>query len=140
MVEQMGICEKHQLPLDRNGECELCRLSDMPSRRPSAGSGWWAVIIPVLLAIAGIAWGLSSWEAEPQSAPERGVPTTAPRRATPPPTPEQRPEPEPAIVPEPPTPPVPGGDMPTPEPSQEPTPEPSQEPTAEPSQENGRFE
>ena len=22
MVEAIGICEKHQLPLDRNGECE----------------------------------------------------------------------------------------------------------------------
>lgn len=128
MVERMGICEKHQLPLDRNGECELCRLSDMSSKPPPAGSAWWAVIIPVVLAIAGIAWALSSWETEPQNGPERGVPATAPRPPTPPPTTGQPPEPEPAMVPEPPTPPVLGDDIPTPE------------PTPDPSQESGQLE
>lgn len=139
MVERMGICEKHQLPLDRNGECELCRLSDMPSNPPPAGSAWWAVIIPIVLAIAGIAWAAWSWsEPEPQSEPQRGVRTTAPRPATPAPSVEQPPEPE--VTPAPPTPPVPGGDTPSPEPSLEPSPEPSPEPSLEPSPESGQLE
>ena len=46
MVDPIGICEKHELPLDQNGDCELCRLSDMPSRPPPARSAWWALIVP----------------------------------------------------------------------------------------------
>ena len=38
MGEPIGICDKHELPLDDKGDCELCRLSDMPSRAPKAGS------------------------------------------------------------------------------------------------------
>jgi glutaredoxin len=125
MVEAIGICEKHQLPLDRNGECELCRLSDMPSKAPPAGSAWWALIIPLVLVVAGIAWAFSSFGSEPQSAPPRGVRTAAPPAESPAPTeprdetPEPEPEPEPADVPEPPRPPVPGDDIPVPEPSPE---------------------
>lgn len=54
MVESIGICEKHLLPLDESGECELCRLSDMPSNAPAARSAWWAVVIPaaILLLLA----------------------------------------------------------------------------------------
>ena len=81
MAERMGICEKHQLPLDRNGECELCRLSEMPSNPPPARGAWWAVIIPVVLMVAGIAWALSSFGATPRNVPRRGVRRAAPRRA-----------------------------------------------------------
>jgi glutaredoxin len=129
MVEAIGICEKHQLPLDRNGECELCRLSDMPSKAPPAGSAWWALIIPLVLAVACIAWAFSSFVSEPQSAPPRGVrnaappaespAATEPRDETPEPEAEPEPEPEPSDVPEPPRPPVPGDDIPVPEPSPE---------------------
>jgi hypothetical protein len=119
MVERMGICEKHQLPLDRSGECELCRLSDMPSEPPPAGSAWWALIIPLVLAVAGMAWALSSFESEPQNVPPRGVRTTVPRPVSPPPTTEEPRAPEPRAIPEPPQPPVPGDDIPVPEPSPE---------------------
>ena len=113
MVERIGICEKHQLPLDRNGECELCRLSEMPSEAPPSGTAWWTVIIPVVLAVVGIAWALSSWGSEPRSVPQRGVRTTAPRPVSPPPSREEPRAPELEAIPEPP---VPGDDIPVPEP------------------------
>jgi len=121
MVEPMGICEKHQLPLDQNGECELCRLSDMPSKSPPARSAWWALIIPLMLVMVGIAWALASFEPAPEPAPPRGVRTTAPRPAIPEPSTEEprAPEPEPAPAPERPPPPVPGDDIPVPEPTPE---------------------
>ena len=59
MVEPVGICEKHQLPLDEEGECELCRLSSMPSRPPPSGSVLWALALPVLILLAGAAWAFS---------------------------------------------------------------------------------
>jgi glutaredoxin len=116
MVEPMGICEKHQLPLDRNGECELCRLSDMPSTSPPARSAWWALIIPLVLAMAGVAWAFSSFGSEPQGEPQRGVRTTAPSPAGSTPAREERRPPDPEAIPKPPQPPIPG-DVPTPEPS-----------------------
>ena len=116
----MGICEKHELPLDRNGECELCRLSDMPSKAPPTRSAWWALIILVVLLIGGGAWVLASFGSEPESVAPRGVPATAPRPATTPPQ-AQPPAPEPAAVPEPPPPPVPTLDIPIPAPRPEDT-------------------
>ena len=117
MVEPMGICEKHQLPLDRNGECELCRLSDMPSKAPPARSAWWALIIPLLIAAAGVVWALSWVASEPQDAPQRGVPATLPQPASPQPSAEEPPQPEP--MPEAPGPPVPGDEILVPEPGLE---------------------
>jgi hypothetical protein len=117
MVERIGICEKHQLPLDRDGECELCRLSDMASDSPPARTAWWAVAIPLVLAVAGIAWALSSFGSGPQNVPQRGVRTTAPRPVSPPPSTEEPASPEPEAIPEPPRPPVPGDAIPVPEPS-----------------------
>jgi len=119
MVERMGICEKHELPLDRNGECELCRLSDMPSKTPPARSGWWALIIPLVLVGGGIAWALASFESAPGSVQQRGVRTAAPRPVSPPPPREQPRVPEPETIPEPP--PVPGDDIPIPQPTPEST-------------------
>lgn len=74
MPESIGFCEKHELPLDRNGECELCRLSEMPSRPPPVRSGFLAVVIPLALLLAGALWVVSSYTAQPASVPERGVP------------------------------------------------------------------
>ena len=78
MVESIGICEKHLLPLDESGECELCRLSDMPSSAPRARSAWWALIIPVailgLLAMAAYFAILS----DDESPATQGVPPIAP--------------------------------------------------------------
>lgn len=65
MVERMGTCEKHQLPLDRGGECELCRLSDMPSNPPPVRSRLWLVLIPLVVSVLGVAWALSSFNPSP---------------------------------------------------------------------------
>jgi hypothetical protein len=81
MVESIGICETHELPLDRNGECEMCRMSLAPSKAPPSSSAWWALIIPLLLLGAGIAWILSSFGTEPEAAPQRGVRGAEPRPA-----------------------------------------------------------
>lgn len=73
MVETIGICDKHELPLDKNGECELCRLSNMPSKAPPAGSGVWAVVIPVLVLVAGALWAYGSLGRDDDGAAVRGV-------------------------------------------------------------------
>lgn len=131
MVERMGICEKHQLPLDRTGECELCRLSDMPSNPPPVRSAWWVVIIPFVLAVTGIAWAMSSFNSAPEEPPPRGVRTATPSRPNPPPAAERpsAPEPEPEATPTRPPPPVPGDVIPVPEPDLDG--EPPHEPPAE---------
>lgn len=128
MVEPIGICEKHQLPLDRNGECELCRLGEMPSKAPPARSAWWALIIPLVLLAAGVAWAFSSLGSEPEVAPQRGVPTNAARPAGPAPVSPRPTAPDPEVIPRPQTPPSPGQripveDIPIPEQRPEKTPE-----------------
>jgi glutaredoxin len=117
MMEPMEFCDKHQLPLDRKGECELCRLSEMPSNAPASRSAWWAVIIPIVLVLAGIAWAMSLVGPAPGDAPPRGVRTTTPQPASPPPTREEPPPSEPVDVPEPP--PVPSRETLAPEPGSE---------------------
>jgi hypothetical protein len=114
MVESIGICESHQLPLDRNGECELCRLNLVASKAPPSPSSWWALIIPLLLLGAGIAWALSSFGTEPELAPQRGVQAGQPRptaAAPVTPTPSE-PEPEPEFAPPPMEPPTPDEGLP----------------------------
>ncbi|MGD8607701.1 MAG: hypothetical protein PVH21_10440 [Myxococcales bacterium] len=74
MVDVIGYCEKHELPLDDDGECELCRLSGMPSKPPPVRSGFLAIVIPIALVLVGAMWLLSSYTAYPQGVPERGVP------------------------------------------------------------------
>ena len=90
MVDAMGICEKHELPLDRNGECELCRLSLMPSKSPPARSAWWALLIPLLLLGAGVLWALNSYDTPKGVTPKRGVPATNVRSASPAPAATER--------------------------------------------------
>jgi hypothetical protein len=116
MVETIGICEKHELPLDQNGDCELCRLSDMPSKAPPARSAWWAVIIPLLVLLAGALWTYGSLGSDPDEAPPQGV---QPIVAEPEPAPvepgaEQPESPKPDRVPPRSTPPNPE-DIPTPD-------------------------
>lgn len=115
MVEPVGICEKHQLPLDRHGECELCRLGEMPSKSPPARSAWWALIIPLVILGAGVAWAFASFGSEPEGAPQRGVRTTAPRPAGPAPASARPRTREPETISTPPTPPIPDEDAPSPE-------------------------
>jgi hypothetical protein len=103
MVDPMGICEKHQLPLDRNGDCEMCRLSEMPSQGPPARSAWWALFIPIALILAGIAWAFASIGAEPEVVPQRGVRDAPHQQASSAPARRDRPEPE--AIPTPPPPP-----------------------------------
>ena len=83
-MESIGICEKHELPLDANGECELCRLSDMPSKAPPARSAWWAVIIPVLILLAGAAWAYLEVTSDDEAPVQQGVQTKAPAPEPPP--------------------------------------------------------
>lgn len=108
----MGICEKHQLPLDEHGECELCRLGEMPSASPPARSAWWALIIPLVLLGAAAAWAYSSLGSEPGVTPQRGVPTTEARPASPAPVSPKPTAPDPEVIPPPPTPPSPGERIP----------------------------
>lgn len=65
MVEPVGTCEKHQLPLDRSGECELCRLGDMPSSPPPVRSRLWLVLLPLVVAVLGAVWALSTFNPVP---------------------------------------------------------------------------
>ena len=96
MAETIGICEKHLLPLDERGECELCRLSDMPSKAPPARSAWWAVIIPVVILVAGALLAYISVFSDGGDPTPQGVqPIAPPAPATAPAAPErQQPEPE----------------------------------------------
>ena len=119
----MGICEQHELPLDRNGECELCRLSAIPSQAPPARSALWLVIIPVAVVFAGVVWAFASFGSEPEGEPQRGVQTSAAGRPSPArgaaPQPVRRPEPAPAVTAAPGDAPLPGdipipSDVPTP--------------------------
>jgi len=127
MVESIGICETHELPLDQNGECELCRLSLVPSKAPPRSSPWWALIIPLLLLGAGVVWAMSSFGTEPEAAPQRGVRGAQPRpAAVAPVAPEpSEPEPESEIAPpalEPPAPDqvLPTDNIPVPQPPSDP--------------------
>lgn len=100
MVEAVEICEKHELPLDRNGECELCRLGEIRSNSPPGRSAWWLVIIPLALLLAGIAWAFSSFEARPEVVPHRGVRTTTPRPVSSVPASADAPIGEPVSIPD----------------------------------------
>ena len=96
MVESIGICEKHLLPLDERGECELCRLSDMPSKAPPARSAWWAVIIPVVIILLGAVWTYFSVLPGGEQPAPQGVQPIAPAAEAPeqPVAPEPQPAPE----------------------------------------------
>jgi hypothetical protein len=90
MVESIGICEKHELPLDANGDCELCRLSDMPSKAPPERSPWWALIIPLLILAAGAAWAYSEVVSGDEEPVQQGVQQPV--------APAPEPAPEPALA------------------------------------------
>ncbi len=103
------MCEKHELPLDGRGECQLCRLSVMPSKQPPSRAARWVGVALVALLLGGGALAFAAFSDFKPTAPERGVPT----RRVPAPTvktaaPESpRTEPEPSSIPVPPSPPTP---------------------------------
>lgn len=70
----LGICEKHQLPLDDRGSCQLCRLSGVPSQGPPARTGRWiGVLLVVAVLVGGGAIGYAMFSSVERAAPERGV-------------------------------------------------------------------
>jgi len=81
-VEAIGRCEKHELPLDENGECQLCRLSDMPVPHSSSNKGKWVWML-VIAALAGaLTWAIASFEPAAPPPPPRGAAKTAPSPQT----------------------------------------------------------
>lgn len=105
-----GYCEKHELPLDARGECELCRLSAIPSKPPPTRATSWIVFGLATLLLGGV---ILAFRAAPDSTPEpprRGVPVTsrpvdrAPDRAAAPPPPAPARGDRPSSVPLPPQP------------------------------------
>jgi glutaredoxin len=106
----VGTCEKHELPLDARGECELCRLSDMPSKQPPSRAGRWIGLALLALLVGGVALALGAMPDVKPAAPERGVPVRG-ARAPAAPTPARespRTEPTPSSVPVPLPPSTPG--------------------------------
>ena len=82
-VETLGTCEKHQLPLDVQGECQLCRLSDMPSQAPSSQAGRWVAMALIALIAGAVTWAVASFEPGEAPAPTRGIPNSGTRAAGP---------------------------------------------------------
>ena len=58
-VDGFGKCKTHRLPLDARGGCELCRLSEIPSKSPrSRFQRWlWATAL-VVIALSVVALGV----------------------------------------------------------------------------------
>lgn len=118
-VGSRGQCEKHQLPLDARGECELCRLSAMPSRPPPSRATAWLIILIVILLAGGAVAAIGARSEFGVEPPEPGGSTQA-RPPAPLPTDDVRPTPAPApdprtdrpsSVPLPPSPSQPGGEI-----------------------------
>jgi glutaredoxin len=109
-VATAGLCEKHELPLDAHGECELCRLNAIPSKAPpSRATSWIVVGLAAFLLGGGVLAFLAAPKFEPEP-PPRGARNAArqaerapaPSRAAPPARP--RVPDRPSSVPLPPTP------------------------------------
>lgn len=82
-IETLGTCEKHQLPLDVQGECQLCRLSEMPSRAPLSRGGRWVTMALIALIAGAVTWAVASFEPGEAPVPTRGVPNSSTRAAAP---------------------------------------------------------
>jgi len=82
-VETLDTCKKHRLPLDLNGECQLCRLSEMPSQAPLLRGGRWIVMALIALVAGAVTWGVASFEPSEAPIPTRGVANNGTRAATP---------------------------------------------------------
>jgi len=62
-------CDKHQIPLDSNGECGLCRLDAIPSKHPASGANRWAVVAFAVLIVGATAWAFASRESSESNLP-----------------------------------------------------------------------
>lgn len=82
-VETLDTCKKHKLPLDLHGECQLCRLSEMPSQAPSLRGGRWVVMALIALLAGAVTWAVASFEPSEAPTPTRGVPNSGTRGAAP---------------------------------------------------------
>ncbi len=69
----VGQCATHQLPLDRRGECQLCRLGQIPSAPPPARASRWIGAALVGLVLAGIGLLVAAFDPTTPEPPERGV-------------------------------------------------------------------
>ena len=109
-VGSLGLCETHELPLDERGECQLCRLSVMPSKQPPSRAGGWLGLALIVLLLGGGALAFAAFSGLERAAPERGVPTRgAPARSVANVTPKPRDiERAPSSIPLPAPPPTPG--------------------------------
>lgn len=74
-IGSIAMCEKHELLLDEHGECQLCRLSVIPSKQPPSRVGGWLGFALVVLVLGGGALAFAVLSRFEQAAPERGVPT-----------------------------------------------------------------
>lgn len=71
----IAMCETHELPLDEHGECQLCRLSLMPSKQPPSRVGGWLGFALIVLVLGGGALAFAAFSRFEPAPPKRGVPT-----------------------------------------------------------------
>lgn len=82
-IESRGFCDRHQLPLDAHGECELCRLSAISSEPPPSRTTSWIVLAVGALLLGAAVFGLAMGREPVEAPPPRGVPAAAPRPEAP---------------------------------------------------------
>lgn len=107
-IESRGFCNRHQLPLDAHGECELCRLSAIRSEPPPSRATSWIVLAAGAVLLGGAVFALGVGKESVDEPPPRGVPIVTPRPEVPAPraapTPEvPRRQDRPSAVPVPPS-------------------------------------
>lgn len=71
-----GTCDTHQLPLDAQGECALCRLSAIPSKPPPSRAVPMLLVGGALITVLGLV-GLAVASRSKPEPPPRGVPRAA---------------------------------------------------------------
>lgn len=81
-----GQCETHQLPLDARGECELCRLSAIPSNAPPSRALSWLVIVGAVLLLGAAVFAFGMTPDREAAPPQRGVPVATRTIDRPPPS------------------------------------------------------
>jgi hypothetical protein len=62
-------CDKHQVPLDRNGECGLCRLDAIRSKPPVSGANRWMLLAFATLVVGATTWAIAARESSEANLP-----------------------------------------------------------------------